>query len=172
MKKSIALIGFMGTGKTTLGKRLARKLGLEFVDTDQLIEMRQGKKISEIFADEGEAAFRQMERELLGELCARDNLLISTGGGIVLDARNRECLKNNTFLVTLTARPGSIYNRVKNGKNRPLLESDDLYKRIVTMMAKRKKFYAIGHLVVKTDTMSEGKTIAKITEAYEKFCEA
>lgn len=171
MRKSLALIGFMGTGKTTLGRRLAKKLQLEFVDTDQCIEARQGKRIADIFAAEGEAAFRQMERELLEELCARENLLIATGGGIVLDQGNRDCLREHTFLVTLTAKPSAVYNRVKNNTSRPLLQGSDPYKKIVAMMAARKAFYDIGHIIIQTDTMSEGKAIAQITEAYKKFCQ-
>ncbi len=170
MKKNIALIGYMGTGKTTLGKKIARRLEMDFIDTDQCIEKRQGRTITEIFETEGEAVFRKMERDLLKELCEQENLLISTGGGIILDPINRKRLKEKTFLVTLTARPGSIYKRVKNSKKRPLLQTEDLFGKIVGMMKKRRPFYEIGHIIVKTDTMSEGKAVTGIIEAYDKFC--
>lgn len=107
-KKNIALIGYMGTGKTTIGKRLARRLGLSFVDTDAYIEKQQGKSISRIFEQEGEPAFRRMEESVLAALAEEENLLISTGGGIVLSEQNRKLLKERTFLVTLTASPGAI----------------------------------------------------------------
>lgn len=167
-KKNIALIGYMGTGKTTIGKRLARRLGLSFVDTDAYIEKQQGKSISRIFEQEGEPAFRRMEETVLETLAAEENLLISTGGGIVLSEQNRKLLKERTFLVTLTASPGAIYSRVRGNTDRPLLQEADPYQKIVDMLEARKPYYEIGDIIIPTDELSEKICIERIVEAYQK----
>ncbi len=167
-KKNIALIGYMGTGKTTIGKRLARKLGLTFVDTDAYIEKQQGKKISQIFEEDGEPAFRRMEETALKALMENENLLISTGGGIVLSEQNRKVLKERTFLVTLTASPGAIYSRVRGNTDRPLLQEADPYQKIVDMLRARKPYYEIGDMMIPTDELSEKICIERIVEAYQK----
>lgn len=167
-KKNIALIGYMGTGKTTIGKKLAQKLGLKLVDTDALIEKRQKKSIAKIFETEGEAGFRKLEGDLLKELVVKENLLISTGGGIVLNENNRKILKDNTFLVTLSAKPESIYVRVKNDTTRPLLQDQNPYQKIVAMMKERQPFYEIGEIVIQTDELSLKSCVDQIIKAYQK----
>lgn len=168
MKKNIALIGYMGTGKTTIGRRLAPKLGFSFVDTDAYIERQQGKSISQIFEQQGESAFRRMEAAALETLAGDENLVISTGGGIVLSEQNRTLLKEQTFLVTLTASPGAIYSRVRGNKDRPLLQDADPYQKIVDMLEARKPYYEIGDIIIPTDELSEKICIERIVEAYQK----
>ncbi|MDK9707413.1 MAG: 3-dehydroquinate synthase [Desulforhopalus sp.] len=141
--KNIILTGFMGTGKTTVGKMLAARLGREFVDTDSLIEARQGRTIPEIFREAGEVAFRQMEAELARELGARDGLIVSTGGRFMLDPANVKALAHTGRVFCLVATPQEILARVKkdSAHRRPLLEVSDPSQQIVELLEVRKRGY-------------------------------
>ncbi len=142
MKTNIALIGFMGTGKTAVGKVLAEKLGKKFVELDSLIEQRVGKPIPDIFQQDGEAAFRELEIEITEEVARDKNLVIACGGGIVLNAVNIERLRKSARMVYLTASPGVILKRVANEEGqRPLLEVDNPTLAIRDMLSFRKPFY-------------------------------
>ena len=142
MKTNIALIGFMGTGKTVVGKALAEKLGKSFVELDLLIEQKAGKAISEIFQQEGETAFRELEIEATREVSKGRDLVIACGGGIVLNKINVDRLKENAIIVYLTASPGVILKRVANEEGkRPLLEVENPTLTIREMLRFRKLFY-------------------------------
>ena len=142
MKTNIALIGFMGTGKTAVGKVLAEKLGRSFVELDLLIEQKVGKAISEVFQQEGEIAFRELELEVTREVSKSRDLVIACGGGIVLNKINVDRLKENAIIVYLTASPGVILKRVANEEGqRPLLEVDNPVLTIREMLRFRKPFY-------------------------------
>ena len=142
MKTNIALIGFMGTGKTVVGKALAEKLGKSFVELDLLIEQKAGKAISEIFQKEGEIAFRELEIEAAREVSKGRDLVIACGGGIVLNKINVDRLKENAIIVYLTASPGVILRRVANEEGqRPLLEVENPTLTIREMLRFRKPFY-------------------------------
>ena len=142
MKTNIALIGFMGTGKTAVGKVLAEKLRRSFVELDLLIEQRAGKSIPEIFQEDGEAAFRGLEVEVTGEISRDKNLVIAGGGGIVLNTINIDRLRKNARMVYLTASPGVILERVADEKGqRPLLEVANPALTIAEMLTLRKPFY-------------------------------
>ena len=117
-------MGFMGTGKSEVGRRLAQRLGRAFVDTDQLVEERTGKRIAAIFDEEGEAAFRALEREAVAEAARRRGAVVSIGGGAVLDPENVRCLRAAGVLVHLTARPDVILDRVGDAASRPMLGAD------------------------------------------------
>jgi shikimate kinase/shikimate 5-dehydrogenase len=117
----IALIGMSGAGKTTVGKLLAEKMNYEFVDLDDQIEKIENKSISQIFADEGEEFFRQLETNMLNELINNDKLVISTGGGIIINEKNREFLKNNFFNIFLNVSIDEALERLQQNENRPLL---------------------------------------------------
>jgi shikimate kinase/shikimate 5-dehydrogenase len=117
----IALIGMSGAGKTTVGKLLAEKMNYEFVDIDNQIEKIENKSISQIFADEGEEFFRQLETNMLNELINNDKLVISTGGGIIINEKNREFLKNNFFNIFLNVSIDEALERLQQNENRPLL---------------------------------------------------
>lgn len=141
--KNIILTGFMGTGKTTVGKLLSSKLEREFVDTDQLIEERQDLKIPEIFAQFGETAFRKMETDIAKELGERERLIISTGGRLMLDPVNVAALSKNGRVFCLVATPQEILSRLESDNNnrRPLLDVPNPSEQIVELLQQRKKGY-------------------------------
>lgn len=142
VKDNVVLIGFMGSGKTTFGKALADKSGMEFLDTDAYIEQQAGKSISDIFAEDGEEAFRKLETDVLMHL--RDtvkNTVLATGGGMPLRIENARLLKEIGKVCYLTAAPQVIYERVKNDTGRPLLQGEDPYGRICNLMKERKPLY-------------------------------
>jgi shikimate kinase len=142
MKTNIALIGFMGTGKTAVGEALAEKLGRSFVELDYLIEQKVGKSIPDIFQQDGETAFRELEIEVTEEVSKDKNLVIACGGGIVLNKINIERLRKSARMVYLTASPRVILKRVANEEGqRPLLEVDNPTLAIREMLSFRKPFY-------------------------------
>jgi shikimate kinase len=164
-RRNIVLVGFMGTGKTVTGRILAERTGMELVDMDALIEQRQGKTIPEIFAQEGEPAFRQMERELAQELSKRSGLIISTGGGIVLNPGNITDFEKTGLVVCLKASPETIFQRLEKDTSRPLL-SGDKKGQIEALLARRKPLYdAIAH-GVDTDGLSDEQTAKPILKLY------
>ena len=122
---NLALIGFMGTGKSSVGRMLAAQLRYEFVDTDELIEKRAGKSITRIFAEEGESAFRQMERDVVAEMHGWDRRVIATGGGLAANEENLRGLKQHALVVCLWASPELIWERVRKHSHRPLLKDPD-----------------------------------------------
>ena len=142
MKTNIALIGFMGTGKTAVGKLLARKLGRKFIELDLLIEQLAGKSIPEIFEQDGEIAFRELEIEATRKIAREQRTVIAGGGGIVLNKINIDRLKESSRIVYLTASPGILLRRVSGGKNeRPLLNVSDQALQISELLRFRKPFY-------------------------------
>lgn len=166
--KHIALIGFMACGKTIIGLKLAQELQLDHVDTDKVIEIREGRSISQLFADEGEAYFRKLESELLANSIATEELLvISTGGGVVLAEENRELLANAT-VIYLRATPELIYQRVKTDNSRPILTNagagaDDLLEGIERTMAEREPLYtSVADHVIETDNKRISAVIEEI----------
>ncbi len=142
MKTNIALIGFMGTGKTAVGKVLAEKLGRKFVELDSLIEQKAGKSIPQIFQQDGEPAFRELEIEVTKEISTGKNLVIACGGGIVLNKINIDRLKSSSVIVCLTASPNIILKRtMSDGEGRPLLNVSDRASEIRGLLKFRKPFY-------------------------------
>ena len=142
MKSNIALIGFMGTGKTAVGQVLAKKLDREFVELDSLIEQTAGKSIPDIFRQDGEIAFRELEIEVTKQVAGKKKLVIACGGGIVLNKINIDRLRESSRIVHLTASPRTILRRTSSGKNdRPLLSVTDPALRIKELLKFRKPFY-------------------------------
>jgi len=129
MKTSISLIGMSGCGKTVVGRRVARLLDMRFFDADAEIEQEQGVKISEIFEKSGEAEFRRLEREKTAELAKLHNVVISTGGGVILDAENMENLKRNSVIVFLDRSVSDILAKLDNS-NRPVLKDKSKFHKI------------------------------------------
>lgn len=164
--RNVILIGFMGTGKTTIGKRVARSLGFRFIDTDQLIAKKAGKPIPKIFAEDGEDAFRAMETEILRERAAKSGQLLSTGGGIVTREENLSLLREAGFVVWLRAKPETIWDRVRHSRNRPLLKTEDPEKTIRDLLAGREALYEkAAHLTIKTDGLTLDETAFGVTES-------
>lgn len=170
MSKHIILEGFMGSGKTTVGIRLSYKMSMTVADTDKLIEHGKHKTISEIFAADGEEAFRQMETECLKKLAEQKTAqIISLGGGVPVRKRNRDILKTLGMVVYLRAKPETIYARIKNDTSRPLLQCDDPLVRIRTLMAERGAAYEeAADVVIDTDELSMEQVLAEIIREAEK----
>lgn len=162
MPSRIILIGFMGTGKTAVGKRLATILKREFYDTDQEVEKVTGLSITRLFNQHGEIRFRSEEKLALGRLLQKENCVIATGGGIVLKEDNRQCLQKEGLLIALTARPEIICERVKKRNNRPLLKGGNLYEKIVQLMQERQALYGCADFYVDTSDLSFSEITDKI----------
>lgn len=156
----------MGTGKTTIGKRVARSLGYRFVDTDEIITRRAGKSIPEIFAENGEEAFRRLETEALEECAAGSRQVISTGGGAVTRPENRDLLKSSGYVVWLKAGADTIYQRVRRSRDRPLLQTPNPRETIAELLAQRAEHYeASQHLTVVTDGLTLDEAAYGVTES-------
>ena len=151
---NVALIGFMGAGKTSVGRLVAENLGFEFLDTDELIQSRTGRTIADIFAKEGESAFRALEKQMVQELSAREKTVISTGGGLPTNADNLKALKSYALVVCLWASPEKIWERVRNQSHRPLLHDADPQKKIRELLAAREPFYKQADVLINTDLRS------------------
>lgn len=147
---NLMLIGFMGTGKSAVGKVLAGELGYEFIDTDRIIEADCGKIITQIFQEEGEAFFRGLENELARKLSWADRKVIATGGGWVLNPENLSLSRINGFIISLIARPEIIYERIKHETHRPLLAGADPLPKISRILGEREGLYRDTDLVVDT----------------------
>ncbi len=161
-KSNIALVGFMGSGKTKTAKQIARLAGLKFIETDAKIEKKAGKSINEIFAHGGEKEFRRLERQTIGIAAKSKNSVISCGGGAVLDARNARALAKTCVMVWLWANPDEILRRVDKEKHRPLLNVKDKKGKIESLLNRRiPKYAACADLAVGTQGM-EPKEIAKL----------
>ena len=166
---NIALIGFMGVGKTTVSHALGRRLGAEEIDVDKWIVERERRPISEIFEKEGEMVFRNMESAAIKELSCkgdgRQGKILSCGGGAVLRASNVEALKSNGVIVLLTATPETVFGRIGRGHSRPVLEGNMNVPYIASLMEKRRPAYeAAADFAVTTD----GKTPEQIAEEIEE----
>lgn len=158
---NIVLIGFMGVGKTTIGNRLGKLLKMKFVDMDRQIEREQDKKISDIFAQQGEPFFRDLETRMLRSLTASENIILSTGGGIVLRPENRELMKRIGTVVLLEGSVNTVYKRVRLNKNRPILKHKNSKQQIAKLMRERKNFY---HLSADLRVSINHKTVMMICE--------
>lgn len=164
--KNIVLIGFMGSGKTSVGMKLSYRLRIPVEDTDKLIERREGCSVSEIFEAQGEAYFRQKETALLQELADKTYARIySVGGGTPVRSENRALLQRLGTVVYLRVRPETVYNRLQNDTTRPLLQCEDPQERIRTLMESRRQAYeSCADMIVDADDMSVEEIVHKITK--------
>ena len=160
IRLNIYLVGFMGVGKSVVGSRLARELNYSFFDSDEVIEKRVGKTIPEIFADEGEATFRQYEREFIDSGHPAEGCVVSCGGGLVVQEGMTEQLKSKGVVICLFASIESIIRRTQRSKNRPLLSVDDPEARIRELYAKREPVYMNSGICIST----EGRPISEVVK--------
>lgn len=167
MGPSIVLIGFMGTGKTAVGQRLAARLGRPFIDTDALVEARAGRPIARIFQEDGEEAFRRLEAHAVAEACTQPGAVIATGGGVVLRPENMRRLRQAGVVVALRADPDAILARVGAGEDRPLLSADPA-TRMRDLLAERDALYRQCDLSVDTTSLS----VEEVSDAILAFIEA
>jgi shikimate kinase len=164
MFKNIILTGFMGTGKTSAGTRLAEDLDFEFVDTDNLIVADQNMPISAIFSKFGEPYFREVEAKIIHAVMEQESQVVSTGGGAVILDENRAAFKKNGFVICLTARPDVIYDRIRHETHRPLLQIADPLAKIKELLGNRAKFYSQADAVIDTSGLSLEGVVKEIKE--------
>lgn len=163
---NIALIGFMGTGKSTVGRLVAEQLKFDLLDTDALIEERSGKKITEIFAKNGEPAFRELESQLVEELSKRTRVVISTGGGLPTNPANLASLKTHALVVCLWANPENIFARVREQSHRPLLNDPDPLGKIRSLLASREQFYKQADVLLNSDLRSAREVAQQVINQF------
>ena len=168
---NVILIGLSGSGKTTVARLLARRMGWRAVDTDREIERRTGSTIEQIFKDQGEKAFRAIESEVLRATCAKNHQVISTGGGAVVDEANRSTMLAGNVIVFLDSSPETLADRLASsnrGKPRPLLLGQDLLTRLSELQRQRAPYYRCAHHVVSTD----GRTPQQVADAVAELIRA
>lgn len=167
--KNVSLIGFMGTGKSSIGKALGRILSRPVIDIDRVVETKEKRKIREIFEMHGEAHFRKLEKDAIAEAAEAVGKVITTGGGAAIDPANMEALRKNGWVISLTAKAETIYYRVKDSKHRPLLASgEDRLESIKKLMEIRRPYYEKADFHFETDGHSAAQVAEAIIETLEK----
>ena len=173
-KDNIIIIGFSFTGKSVVGKRVAQKLGWEYIDSDHAIAAAVGKPLPAIFAEKGEAHFRNLEREMLQKVCSSKQKVIVTGGGAIVDPRNRELFLQSGVLICLEAQPKTIYKRLLESTQmtdtvvRPLLNASDPMARIIQLKTSRQAYYAIADRAVYSDNLTVEETVEEVINDFEQ----
>jgi shikimate kinase len=163
---NLALIGFMGAGKTSVGRLVAEQLYFDYLDTDDLIVSRTGRTIADIFKTDGEPAFRALECQVVAELAGRVKTLISTGGGLPVNPANLASLKTHALVVCLWASPEKIWERVRNQTHRPLLHDPDPQKKIRDLLASREPSYKQADVLVNTDIRSVREVAQQVVHQF------
>jgi len=162
---NLILVGFSCSGKTTLGRNVARRLRLNFVDTDRYIEEMCGRTIPEIFREDGEVAFRALESEAIDRIMSEQNQVVSTGGGAFVNLDNRAKLRTGNLVIHLQVRPETVVDRLRNSKSgrpRPLLDSTDPLERVMELMAERKEAYSAAHVTIGVDDRSRYELVGEL----------
>jgi shikimate kinase len=167
---NLILVGMMGSGKSTMGRVLARHLGKEFVDSDEEIIKRTGVTVPHIFDVEGEAGFRQREAAAIRELTGRDNIVLATGGGAVLDGDNRAILKQSGIVIYLKASAHDLWQRTRHDRNRPLLQTANPYAKLVELFQQRDPLYRqVSDIVVQSGKQSAHTLMLRLVDEIETF---
>ena len=167
MSANIVLVGFMGTGKSTVGRVIAQKLGFHFIDTDDVIEQTSKAKISDIFAEHGEVYFRDLESQAVKSVALMKNQVVATGGGVVLRSSNIDLLRTGGPIFCLNATPKAIWDRVRSSRSRPLLRGPDPLKKIETLLDKRAPYYALADHQIETTGVSVDRVANEIISYIE-----
>lgn len=160
--KNVVLTGFMGTGKSSVGKLLAYRLGKSFIDIDKQIEKEAGISIPEIFTKYGEEFFRAKEHEVVARIARYKNVVIATGGGVVLNDRNMECLRGKGIIICLSATPDVILERTSRRPTRPLLQCENPRQKITELLTKRQPFYEQADYVVDSSNLTPHQVTEEI----------
>jgi shikimate kinase len=160
---NIYLVGFMGTGKTSVGRQLAKEKGLNFVDLDELIEFKEQRRIVDIFAKDGEAYFRKIEKKALKQVATQKKFVVACGGGVVLDKDNIRLMKKTGMMVCLHATAEDILRRVSTNKDRPLLNVGKPKKRIELLLKMRAPYYIQADKTIDTSNFSVEQVVKKIS---------
>jgi shikimate kinase len=169
--RNIFLVGLMGSGKTTVGRQLARRLGKTFYDTDLEIERRTGVRVALIFEIEGEPGFRARETQIVDALTALEDVVVATGGGAVLDSTNRARLASRGFVIYLHAQPRDLHHRTRYDKSRPLLANADPLAKLEELHRVRDPFYReVADLVVETGRQSVGHLVERVLKRLPEAC--
>jgi shikimate kinase len=165
-RPNIALVGFMGAGKTAVGKRLAETLGAVFLDVDEIVEKLEGISVAQIFRERGEARFRQREHEVLRAACAGEGAVIGCGGGTVLDPRNRRLLEERCFTIWLKTSLATLTERLRETGHprRPLLPAVGWEAVVRDLLEKREPFYQLADATVSTDGLAVDEVVARIVD--------
>ena len=165
---NLILTGFMGTGKTMVGKKLAKRLKMSYLDTDELIENREKAKICRIFQEKREDYFRRVETEIIKEVSGFDNCVISTGGGAILKKENLAALKRKGVIICLWADEEVILERTSKSQNRPLLKSKDRKRAVEDLLSQRRSFYEKADFEVDTSELTTSEVVERIVDFLRK----
>lgn len=168
---NIYLVGLMGAGKTTIGRSLAKRMGLSFVDSDREVEARTGVRIPTIFEIEGEAGFRKREAQVIADIAQSRGQVVATGGGAVLLTENRTCMASSGFVVYLNVLPQMLWERTRHDRNRPLLQVEDPLTKLKELYVQRDPFYReVADLVVEGGRTNTHSLMQLIAEKVEEWC--
>lgn len=168
-KRNIIMCGFMATGKTSVGRKLAALIGFDFLDLDTLIETEACMSIPEIFSSQGEPAFRALESHTIEQLGSRSRCVIAAGGGAIVNPQNLANLKRIGVVITLTADPQTILSRVGSGEDRPMLKGGDKIERIRTLMEQRAQSYAQADIIIDTSSLNIDEVASRIRDVLREF---
>lgn len=170
---NIILVGLSGTGKSSVGERVALTLGWNLVDMDSDLEAQTGKSVPRMFSEDGEASFRRMEKELLERICQENGQVISTGGGVIIDEENRRLVLDRGLVVCLEASPETICQRLseegESGTERPLLSGSDPLERIRALKTERQGYYSIAHHTVNTESLTVDEVASAVVGLYREL---
>jgi shikimate kinase len=163
---NLALIGFMGAGKTSVGRLVAEQMHFDYLDTDELIVSRTGRSIADIFKTDGEPAFRALEEQVVRELAGRERTVLCTGGGLPTNSQNLDSLRKHALIFCLWASPEKIWERVKSQTHRPLLHDPDPQKKIRELLAAREPFYRQADVLLNTDIRSAREVAQQVIHQF------
>jgi shikimate kinase len=149
----------MGTGKSEVGNLLAQRLQREFIDTDTMIEHVAGQPIARIFAEKGEAHFRELEKQVIRQVCEKQEVVIATGGGAIVNMDNATCLKESGTVICLTASPETIIQRVQGNNDRPLLQGEEPLTKIRSLLTARAEAYAQADITIDTSVLNPNEVV-------------